>query len=276
MRAPRRGRLSGKKASKSTKTAKKAPLKKNNFKKAVLKVIQERTEDKQAYFTTGDNLTIFNSNITAVGDMLQIIPNVTNSTEDNGRIGQQLTAKNLNIRGHMKLNVNDVSDSTRLPSVIVRMMVLSMKTAGSYTQAQGQAPNFSALLKKGGSNTAFEGRLSDVYCPINTDLFTVHHDKKFYLNQSYINAIGASPPSITIAQDIKNTVKFFNFNVKCKNKVLKYDSSQGGDLLPTNWGCFMAIGYCYLDGSSSDGSVFHPTAANLGLHYTTTLNYEDN
>lgn len=272
MRPPRRGKLSIKK---SVKTAK--PTKTKNFKKAVLKIVDSRTEPKQAYYSTGNSLVMCNSQINSVGDLLQIIPNMSNSLEENGRVGQQVIAKSLNVQGYIKLNVNEVSDSTRAPSVIVRMMILSMKTAGSYTQAQGQGANLGSLLKKGGTNATFDGYLSDIFAKVNTDLFTVHHDKKFYLNQSYINSIGASPPSITIAQDIKNTVKFFNFNVKCKNKVLKYDQSQGGDLLPTNMGCFMVIGYSFLDGSAPDGSApNYPLSTSVGLNYTAQLNYDDN
>lgn len=149
-------------------------------------------------------------------------------------------------------------------------MIVSLKTRPGYYDATGASAQLSSLLKKGGTTTGFTGLLSDVFCPINTDLFTVHHDRRFYLNQSFINVIGASAPSTTIVQDVKNTVKFFNFNVKCKNKVLKYDSAIGSGIYPTNFGPFMLLGYANLDGST-DSALTTP----LGLQYDSVLRFED-
>lgn len=238
--------------------------------RTIKQVVNSLSETKQAYYSSGNTLTMFNSGIDAVGDLQQLVPNMSNGTEDNQRIGQQVRAKSLNIRGYIKLNVNDVNDSTRLPNVIVRMMVVSMKTAPNFNEAQAQAPKVATLLKKGGTTTTFSGILSDINAPINTDVFTVHHDRKFYLNQSYVNATGVSPPSTVLSQDIKNTVKFFNLTVKCKNKVLKYDEDVSSDLLPTNFAPFLLLGYSYLDGSTPD-----TLSTNVGLQYISTLNYED-
>lgn len=238
--------------------------------RTIKQVVNSLTETKQVYYNSGNTLTMFNSGIDSVGDVQQIIPNMSNGTEDNQRVGQTVRSKSLNIRGYIKLNVNEVTDSTKLPSVVARLMVVSMKTAPNFTEVQAQAPKLGVLLKKGGTTTTFSGLLSDIYAPINTDVFTVHHDKKFYLNQSYVNAQGAAPPSTILAQDIRNTVKFFNLSVKCKNKILKYDNNVSSDLLPTNFAPFLILGYAYLDGSSAD-----TLSTNLGLQYISTLNYED-
>lgn len=242
----------------------------NNLIRTIKQVVSSVAETKQAYYSSGNTLTFFNSGIENVGDLLQIVPNIANSTEQNGRVGQTIRAKSLNVRGYIKLNVNEVSDSTKLPSVICRMMVVSLKTAPNYNEAQAQATKLATLLKKGGTTTSFSGILSDIMANINTDVWTVHHDRKFYLNQSYVNSAGASPPSVIISQDVKNTVKFFNFNVKCKNRVLKYDEDVSSDLLPTNFSPILLVGYSYLDGSAVD-----TISTNLGLQYNLTLNYED-
>lgn len=247
-----------------------APAPRPALVRTIKQVVNSLSETKQVYYNSGNSLTFFNSGIDAVGDLQQIVPNMANGTEDNQRIGQTCRAKSLNVRGYIKLNVNDVNDSTRLPSVIVRMMIVSLKTAPNFNEAQAQAPKVATLLKKGGTTTTFSGILSDINSPINTDVFTVHHDRKFYLNQSYVNATGPSPPSTIVSQDIKNTVKFFNLNVKCKNKILKYDEDVSSDLLPTNFAPFLLLGYSYLDGSTPD-----TLSTNVGLQYISTLNYED-
>lgn len=253
-------------------TVKKAvrKVRRTNFNRKVKAVIASLKEDKQAFTTTGNSLLKFNSGIDSVGDLVQILPGISQGVAENQRIGNQICAKNLNVRGYLKLDVNDVSDSTKLPNVVARMMVVSMKTAGCFTDAQSQSPKVASLLKKGGTTTTFAGNLQDIYAPINRDVFTVHYDKKFYLRQDFINAVGASPPSTTISQDVSKTVKFFNLNVKCKNKILKYDEDVGSDILPSNFAPFILLGYSYLDGSAPD-----VLDTKLGLCYDAVLTYED-
>lgn len=247
-----------------------APRTRSNLVRTVKKIVHSLTEDKQAYTTSGDSLIKFNSGIDSAGDMIQILPYVAASVNGNGRIGEQIRAKSLNVKGYLKLDINEVTDSTKLPSVIARMMVVTMKTRPCFYDATGSPATLATLLKKGGTTVGFTGKLSDIYAPINRDAFTVHYDKRFYLNQSYLNVTGASPPTTTVAQDIKNTIKFFKFNVKCKNKLLKYDEDVGSDLLPTNFGPFLVLGYAYADGSSADTI---PTP--LGLQFDSVFNFED-
>lgn len=244
------------------------------FARAVKKIISDLSETKQAYHNSGDSLIMFNSGINSSGDMLRVCPNIGQSVLDNGRIGDQIRSKRLNIKGYLKLNINAASgtagDSTTLPNVIARMMIVSIKSRSSYTDAAAGAGFLSTLLKKGGTTVGFTGLLSDINAPINTDVFTVHSDRKFYLNQDYVNSIGASVPSQYLAQDIKNTVKFFNINVRCKNRILKFDEDVGGGVEPTNFAPLLLLGYAYLDGTTID-----TVSTNLGLQYISTLDYED-
>lgn len=252
--------------SKYTKPAKLAP----STKKAIDKLINAQIETKQAFLTSGNTLTFFNSGINSTGDYQQILPSISQSgTGDANRQGNEITAQSLNIKGYLKLNVNDTTDSTATPQVIVRMMVVSLKAIQNWEQVSASATWLNSLLRKGQTTTSFAGNLQDLYAPINRDLFTVHHDKRFYLNQSFINAVGVSPPSTVISQDIKNTVKFFNFNVKCRNKKLRYDSNISS-INPTNFAPFMILGYCYPDGSSPD-----TVTTRVGMQYDTTFNYQD-
>lgn len=242
------------------------------LKKTIKSVINKQAENKQAYTTqsTAPSLLKFNSGIDSVGDLIQILPNISKGDDENQRNGNQIRAKSFNVKGFIKLDVNDVADSTKLPNVVARLMVVSMKVAPSFQDAQTLASKVSTLLKKGGTTSAFTGLLQDLYAPINTDVFTVHYDKKFYLKQDYVNVAGASAPSTTIAQDISKTVKFFNINIKCKNKLLRYDEDVGSDVLPGNFGPFLLLGYSYLDGSAPD-----VLDTKLGLCFDSTLNYTD-
>lgn len=236
----------------------------------VKQIVNSLTESKQAFTTTGDTLLMFNSGIDSVADCTRIIPSVAQSLLDNGRIGDQVRLRSMNIRGYVKLKVNDVADSTTLPNVAVRMMILSMKNKSTWTDVTASAAPLATLLKKGGTTVGFTGTLSDLHAPINRDVFTVHHDRKFYLKQDFINSIGASVPSQYVSQDVSKTVKFFNVNVKCRNKLLRYDEDVASGLYPVNFSPFLVLGYVYLDGSNPD-----VIATNVGLSFDSTMTYVD-
>lgn len=257
-RGPKRGKRFGKRRPRG------------NFVRKVKAVISSLTEDKQAYTTTSNaSMIMFNSGIDNTADIQALVPAIAQSTADNGRIGDQIRGKKLTVSGYVKLNINDVADSTKLPNVAVRMMIVSYKNRPSYDQVTASAAPLATLLKKGGTTVGFTGVLSDLHAPINRDVFTVHHDKKFYLRQDYINAIGASVPSQYISQDVSNTVKFFKLNVPCK-KIMKYDEDVASGSWPVNYCPFLILGYTYLDGSSPD-----VVATNVGLSYDSIFTYED-
>lgn len=240
------------------------------FAKKVKAIVSSLTEDKQAYTTTGGSLLKFNSGIDSAGDLITILPNISQGIQENQRIGDQIRAKNLNVKGFVKLDINDVSDSSKLPTVIVRMMIVTMKACPSFPVAQANYARLDTLLQKGGTTTGFSGALQDIYAPINRDVFTVHVDRKFYLNQSFINVTGPSPSTATVTQDVSKTIKFFNVNVKCKGRILKYDEDMGADVQPNNFGPFLILGYSYADGSSAD-----IVDTKVGLCFDSTFNYED-
>lgn len=239
-----------------------------NIAKIAQKVVDKNSEPKQAF--TSVNNVLFNSGVDSVGDLQQILPSIAQGSGEGQRTGNRITAKKLNIRGYIKMNFQDVPDSTKLSNVGVRLMVLSMKVTPSFQDAQTLSSKIGTLLLKGNTTSAFSGTIPDLFAPINTGVFTVHYNKVFYLKQDFINTIGASAPSTTISQDISKTIKFFNINVKCKNRKLLYDNNVGSDILPVNFGPFLCLGYTYLDGSSSD--VLN---TNVALSYDSIFTYTD-
>lgn len=274
-RVPVRGwRAAGRKrrAYKKSYSIKKAirRVKKAKFAKAVKAVLSQQSETKEAYYASSpDTLTTFNSLINSSGDMLQVIPNISKGTNENNRIGDQLTAQSLNLRGHIRYTPSFAVNDLGRANICVRMMVLTLKLRPAYPEVQGTTTPLSALLKKGGTTTAFNGILSDLYAPINTDLFTVHKDKRFYLTQPMMN----QPPTSGLSsgfQDLSDIIRFFNYNIKLKKKLLYEDTVNGG-LTPTNAGPFMCLGYVYLNGAAADN-----VNQNVGLEYVSTLKFEDN
>lgn len=235
------------------------------------KMILKRIEDKQAY--TASNATFFNSGIDSAGDMVKIIPNISKGTNDNQRIGDQLTAKSFNLKGFIRFLPQPASGSVNVPKwghIGVRMMILSLKAAGNYDVAVTQFNALNTLLKKGGTTVAFTGAISDLYADINTDVFTKHYNKVIYLNQSYAMQPSGAGNQSALAIDVSKLVKFFNIKIKMRNKILKYDDSLSSGLLPNNCGMFLCAGYVYMDGSSPD-----VLTTNLQVSWDTIFNYED-
>lgn len=236
---------------------------------AVKKIISAQAETKQAYVApSSDSLTTFNSGINSTGDMLQVIPSISKGVNENERIGDEIMAQKINIRGHIRYTPQNAVNDAGRGNIAVRLMILTLKSRPSYPDAQGSSSFLGRLLRKGGTASTFTGILSDLYADVNRQLFTVHKDKIFYLNQPMM----IQPPTSGLSsgfQDLQNIVKFFNFNIKLKKKYM-YDDSVNGGIAPTNSGPFMVLGYVYLNGATPD-----TVSTNVGLHYISTLDYED-
>lgn len=268
---PRRRRGIRSKPRPKTKSVRKAirQVKKTNFVNAVKKVIRSQNETKMAYLTNSNaSLIKYNSGIDSLGDITPILPSITESVNENGRIGDQIRSQTLQIKGYIKFDYSSVPAS-KVCSVGVRMMCVSLKSAQNADAVNSTATPLYSLLKKGGTSTAFTGVLSDLTAPINTDLFTVHSDKLYYLKQDMIIQNGTVTNN-WVAADVSKLLRFFTINVKCKNKQLKYEDGISSGVYPTNFYPFILLGYSYLDGSSPD-IVSTP----LGMEFTSCLKYED-
>lgn len=256
----------------------KKTLKKNTtFKKIIdneiKAVMAKNVENKQAYISNGDNLVWFNSGINSAGDMQQLIPDVSKSVNDNGRIGDQIKAKSLTLSGYMRYaplpTITGTANTSTFSAIVARLMVVSLKLRPNYPDINQGFASLNYLLKKGGSAVGFTGVLSDIYAPINTDLWTLHHNETHYLTQDMLyQPQGGS--LVGGMANIKDLVKFFKVTIPCKNKVLKYDDNVNSGKTPTNYGPVLVIGYSYLNGASPDS-----LSANLAVQYSTVLNYED-
>lgn len=268
---PRRRRNYRKRPAAKRNTVRKAirRQRKSNFVKAVKKVIHSQVETKMAYLTNSNaSLIKYNSGIDSAGDYTPILPAITESVNENGRIGDQIRTSSLNLRGYIKFDYSSVPAS-KVCSVGVRMMIVSLKSASTSDAVNASTVPLTNLLKKGGTSVAFTGVLSDLTAPINNDLFTVHHDKLMYLKQDMIIQNG-TVSNDWVMGDVSKLIRFFNISVKCKNKLLKYEDGISGGIYPTNFYPFLLLGYSYLDGSAPD-VITTP----LGLEFTSTLRYED-
>lgn len=236
----------------------------DKIKDIVKKEIHKNTEDKQAFLHYP--LTGHNSGVDSFGDAVQVLPNIGKSVNENGRIGNQIKAKNITVRGHFILTtIGNETTSTFKHNIVVRLMCVKVK---NYPEVSSAKTNYSSwmpsLLRKGGTTSGFTGTIEDLYAPINTDAVTVCYDKKFRISQGYYNtANNQYPPSM-------DTCKMFKFKLK-NSKILKYDDYVNSGLTPVNdAGYVMLCGYCFLDGTSPD-----TISTSIDLSFNTVFNYED-
>lgn len=237
-----------------------------SFRKKVLSVIHKEAENKTCFWA--GNLTAYNSGINSTGDINQLIGSIQNGSQDHQRIGDEVRAMKLSIRGHVIMAINNTVNDSPTRRIAVRMMVVQPRRYSCINDVQTNASTWTSyLLKKGNTQTAFTGTISDLYADINTDEIITYYDKRMYLNQPYIDHQGSTTDRVI---DVSKTVKFFNINLKCRNKKLRYDVNNDSGLTPTNYCPVLIIGYCHLDGGSAD-----VLSTQVSMAYDSTLYFED-
>lgn len=237
---------------------------------AVQKIIHKDAENKEAYHEV--ETTYFNSAMNTTGDMMRVLPNVIVGTAENQRIGEQIRAQSLKIKGHFLLSTANQGEANS--RIAVRMMVVQPKNLSAYPDVSVSTAWMQQLLKKGGANVAFTGLISDLYAPVNTDQITCYYDKVSYVTMPYLvytTAAGVTSVNTATAAswDLSKTTKFFNINLKVKNKLLRYDKSYSTSQ-PTSYSPILLIGYSHLNGSVPD-----VITTQVVLSYDSILQYED-
>lgn len=245
---------------------------KSNLVKMIRSEIHKQVEDKCAYSTSGNTLYLFNSSVsTSTGDVIKLLPDISNGTLDNQRIGDEIRAKRCQIKGALVMGLLNDLNVTTSRRIAVRMMIVQPKRYNSASDIQSNYLAWTAaLLKKGGTQASFTGLLSDLWAPINTDEITKYYDKTVYMQQSPIFTTGTPANAALGSPDIHNTVKFFNINLKMRNKKLRYDPNSDSGLAPTTYNPVMLIGYVHLDGSAAD-----VVNTQVGLTFDTNFYFED-
>lgn len=227
--------------------------------KAIQRIIHKDVETKTAY--TQQYSVNFNSGI-ASGDALQLIANIGQGTGDNARVGDQIRAQKLTVKGFVISNLTYQSYSNcRLG---VRIFIVQPKMYTDLATIQSTASVWtSTLLKKGGTTSAFTGIVPDLMADVNTDAITVYYDKVFYVNTPYV---------ATSVGDLAtyNSTKFFSKTINLRNKLMRFDNSINSGLTSTNFNPVMLLGYVHLDGSSPDTVTTQITMSNDCVLY-----YED-
>jgi len=251
----------GKRKSFRKKTFSKAKSSKAFIKK-VQKIIHKDVETKQAYHIMAP--TNFNSGIDAAGDAQRILPNISQGTGENNRIGNQLNAQNLVVKGCISWSPSIGQFGTFANARLgVRMFIIQPRQYNYVNDALNNTATWMpVLLQKGGVAAPFTGQINDLWAPLNTEAFIKYYDKVFMINGTYqATAVGMS--------QLLGATRMFNINIKCRNKLLKYENTLSTNN-PTNYAPIFVIGYAHLDGSGPD---VNSTA--ITVQWDSVFNYED-
>lgn len=233
------------------------------FKKKVLAVIRTQAETKQVFHSIVAEP--FNSSPNSTADAKRLLPNINYGVGDYQRIGDQVKALSLTLKGAIVYNPSIGQYGTYANARLgVRVMIVQPRQYTLIDDVQTNAAVWTALLlKRGATAVAFTGSLSDLWTPINSDVIIKYYDKVFYMDAPYqVTAAGS--------QYMGGSTRFFSKSLKIKNKTLKYDANISGGINPTNYAPVILFGYAHMDGSAPDVGT---TA--IQVSYDTVFNYED-
>lgn len=250
----------------------KAPYKKRAFKrnkeakpsksftKAVQKIIHKDVETKQAWLTYP--LASFNSAADSSADILNCLPFVQQGTGEYQRVGDDIRAQKLTIRGHM---ISSLPPSLTYSRIGVRMLICQPKLTTSNTLVNASAAQWLPyLLRAGANNIGLNGTIESLYAPVDTDVITCYYDKVFYISQpAQYTAVGF--------QESVNSVRFFEKTLNLKNKLLQYNGNFSAGNFPINYSPSVLFSYVLLDGSAP--IVLTPQL--MSMTFTAQLDYED-
>lgn len=190
--------------------------------------------------------TTHNSAIGAA-DIVSILPAVQQGTTQNQRVGNVIKPRGLYVK--VSVTLSSTYGSVNTSAINCRLFMLSYKVVRNSVLIPTQVP-VNYLLKQNtdsgtGSNVAYDGTMFNHQCPVNYDLFNVHHQRTFtfYPQRDVVPGDNAG--------QTYNITRNFTFKIKCPSS-FKYDPVSLAGNYPANFAPFYCIGYSYSDGSSPD------------------------
>lgn len=232
----------------------------------VNRVIRRNEETK--FSSNQYTLTGFNSGISAVGDLVTVLPQVVVGTGQNNRIGNKIRPTRIEITGYVMIQTSQVSGLNDAFLLGGRLFCFQDKTSKSYANS---ISNYN-LLNLGGSSTNFTGTAMNWVSPHNNEQFKFFADRKMVFMKPFGYTNNGTPSSTTSITGMDKSI-FHPFKIVLTQKdlpaVLTYD--QTDDLaFPTNFSPYIALGYCDLTDASPDTAV-----TKLKMEFNATMYYKD-
>lgn len=254
-----------------------------NFQKQVRSIVQkelkQELEEKTAVIGLGATPITSNiptGNVSASPNFVRLFPNITqaNSAKQyNGRVGNEIRLKNLNIRVLLQFPA-PATLVTNEASLGIRVMILKQKGNEDAIEA---ISNFQGnkLLENGEVVTpgpsAFVGDTINLFQKINRDQFSVRYDKTFYMDRPRSESRGSAPNGEFNERNYIAAPKptFINKTLTFGKRGLKLTFGDSAAENPTNFPYFMVLGY------SSTTQVIPISNNQMEYTYTANAKYTD-
>lgn len=225
--------------------------------------------------------TQYNNEPNATADVVPILPGtvqvgttLSSGAKQTGtvesRIGNQIEVSRLRVRGLITIPPEDSFTDPDRALLYCRLICFSCKrfqTHQSIVDDWLTGVNLhNKLLQDGARAKPWEGTMSDMYLPLNSQLFTKHYEKKFYLSRGVVGTISAGSDGRGAAH-VPALHRSFAFSLKVKSKKLLYVDPVNS--YPSNFGPAMILIWSYANGASATGSAVP------FMSYTSTLTWKE-
>lgn len=198
--------------------------------------------------------------------LFRLLPDIHQSGQSSGgtsvypvnretRTGTKVRLLSHNIKGRVFIEADDQAESSDRACISCRLLVLSCKKYGKFQDVEdnwGAGNNIqNGLLRNGSEQDNFDGYQFGLDLPVNSELFTTHKDMKFVMNRGQLLTKTPVPVPGTEGLGYAHMpfmLKYFNFNIKCKNKHLLYSDEENA--LPSNYAPFAVLCWAYTNGAA--------------------------
>lgn len=210
--------------------------------KDVKRIVHKNIENK--YVSRIVDGSEHNSAISA-GDVYPILPLIRQGSSQLTRLGDSVKPKFLKVK--YRVEWSDSVFLTGKHSCTVRVIMCQQRDVKNEAYKANFDTNNLLRINDGGSlleNQAFTGFLNDCLYPINTDLFTVYHDRLIVLNSELASGAGGTATWNDLQRAHYGTVY-----IPLPSTLHFSDSTK---ISPDNFMPVMLTGYAYNDGTSAD------------------------
>jgi len=206
-----------------------------------------------------------------ITDIQRVIPAVKQGTNDNQRIGSEISPVSLIVNGHLALINSDSQDQLLTPAnvyaVVYVLQHVALKTYQSLvTSYDTSTPpviiggnDFTKMLKTAeGTTTGFVGYAWQSHLPVADEYYKLCMKKVIPLRASGIRTFGTDPPAANVPVNLNSDSLCVRFSInltKFLPKKLKYSETPNNvtntDTDPQNSSLFFCTAFYNQDGTFS-------------------------
>lgn len=228
---------------------------------AIKRAIARNIENK-VYSKYATNVPIVTTSLTTPTYLGNLLPQITNGTNNTERIGNHIRIKHAYIRGVVNLLPYSVLTNPLSTPVIVKMWLASTKQINTNDLAlTACSTNF---FDAGASPAGFQGNVLDTLLSPNKDAWVIHATKTVELGATYASATGAVGTSGYFDNSKMTMPFYFSYGKKFRGEIKYNDATT----IPTNRNLFLIFQAVYADGSFLGTQIAE-------YHYTCRVEYED-